>query len=185
MYRPDLSVGKSLYRLTLRRYSGLHWVTDNLLIAISGLWCSALTMTLFWNLKDDVWQKKKQLRSVCWWNCGKQWVNLFSLTRMVDHWCISWPDISVDGTVDNRHLQTECWLTFVPEAMQCLESLRLMMMITVPGHVEFDFDSLKYLHLLEKVSAQFFELGSPVTTIKAALRRAVDNHPNGPVLDFH
>jgi hypothetical protein len=28
-------------------------------------------------------------------------VNLFSLTRMVDHACISWPDIFVDGTVDD------------------------------------------------------------------------------------
>ena len=81
----------------------------------------------------------------------------------------------MDGTVDNRHLQTECWLTFVPEAMQGLESLRLN--IRVPGHVEFDFDSLQCLHSLEKVGAQIYGSTRPEETkaaaINAALRRAV------------
>jgi len=84
-----------------------------------------------------------------------------------------------------RYFQTNCSLRYVQGAMRCLESLT--MILTVGPDVEFDFDSLQCLHSLEILRARilcFSKTTERLEAARAALKRAVDNHPNRPILEF-
>lgn len=84
-----------------------------------------------------------------------------------------------------RYLHITSSPTFQRGAMPCLESL--VFLVNARSNVDFNFDSLHYLPLLEKVSAIVYFVD--VTTeeaesIKAAVSRAVDTHANRPTLDL-
>ncbi|XP_066366259.1 disease resistance protein RGA5-like isoform X2 [Miscanthus floridulus] len=78
-------------------------------------------------------------------------------------------------------------LTYLPGAMPCLESVRFSIDVKAfkDANFDLDLDSFKYLPLLEKVHAQIYRWDVTVKEadeVEVAVRRAVNNHSNRPIL---
>ena len=63
--------------------------------------------------------------------------------------------------------------------MPSLQSI--LVAVKVPDN-NFDFGSLRNLTCLEEVTVQMYGFGSALEEAKAAVRHAIDNHPNSPTL---